>query len=365
MRLRSISAPLFGVGIVALTLAAGCTKRGFLEAPKADDEVSQSVGSFSADTHFLLEPSGSGEELLGRAVQISSSGGWTIADERAPGCEVVVEREVAEYEKEYSVALDDMTTMAAGYRDLLGLSARYGRSVSAEYKIQNQGILRADTRGPCGDVIVSSVRIGAGERSLVRQAAGEVKGGAGKGDIGARAGRSGNTKAIESMRWSTPQAYAFTFKRLGEDNALDLDLRAPSRLREGEALTLEIKVDQPAYIVVLYLEAAGPGGVLWPGPDLELPKADADAPLLLPPMGAEPLVAALREPGVAASETLVIYAFTEEADFDRLRPRGAVDGVDYAASLTRELAALPLSRWARTTLTYVIEPAAGAAAPTP
>ncbi|MCA9637746.1 MAG: hypothetical protein KC420_17085, partial [Myxococcales bacterium] len=92
---------------------------------------------------------------------------------------------------------------------------------------------------------------------------------------------------------------------------------------------------------------------------------EAGGSLTLPPAGSDPLVAALREPGVPTLETLVIYAFTEEADFDRLRPRGAVDGVDYAASLTRELAALPLSRWARTTLTYVIEPAAGAAAPTP
>ncbi|MCA9663617.1 MAG: hypothetical protein KC486_35130 [Myxococcales bacterium] len=353
------------LALLAPLALASCTKKGFLKVPEADDEVSGQVGSFTADTHFLLEPIGDPEDLLGRAVQISDSGGWTIADARAPGCEVEVVRQPAEYAKTYEVNLDDMTTLAAGYRDLLGLSARYGRSVQAEYQVQNAEILKADTRGPCGDVIVSSLRIGSGERSLVRRAAGEVKGGAGKGDIGARAGRSGKAEQIDRMEWSTPQAYAFTFKRLADQEPLDLEIAAPTSLKEGQALAIEISATQSVYLVVLFLEEDGPGGVLWPDDTLRFPKVEAGGSLTLPPAGSDPLVAALREPGVPTLETLVLFAFTEEADFDRLRPQGAVVAADYAAKLSEELVALPMSRWARTTLSYAIEPAGGAAAPVP
>lgn len=352
-----------GLLSLALGLAlglTGCTKKGFMRAPEADDEVMGQVGSFTSDTHFLLEPLGNPESLLGRSVQISDSGGWTIADARAPGCEVEAERSPAEYEKHYEVALNDMTTLAAGYRDLLGLSARYGRSIRAEYTVNNTEILKADTRGPCGDVIVSSVRVGSGERSLVRTAEGELKGSAGKAGIGGGGGRSGNANAIDSMQWSTPQAYAFTFARLTNDEHLDVDIDAPTVLHEGQTLTLEVRSTQPAHLVVLYLEEEGPGGVLWPSPELPLPKIDRDASLTLPPAGSDPLIAALREPGVAALETLVVFAFTEEADFDRLRPQGAVVAADYAATLSQDLAALPMARWTRTTLSYVIEPSTSA-----
>jgi len=342
---------------LGLALApAGCTKKGFMRAPEADDEIMGQVGSFTSDTHFLLEPLGKPEDLLGRAVQISDSGGWTIADARAPGCEVEAERSPAEYEKHYEVALDDMTTLAAGYRDLLGLSARYGRSLRAEYTVNNTEILKADTRGPCGDVIVSSVRVGSGSRSLVRKAEGELKGSAGKAGIGGGAGRSGSANALDSIQWSTPQAYAFTFARLTNDEHLDVDIHAPTVLQEGQSLSLEMRATQPAHLVVLYLEEEGPGGVLWPSPELPVPTIDRDASLTLPPAGSDPLIAGLRQPGIPALETLVVFAFTEEADFDRLRPQGAVVAADYAAELSQELSALPMARWTRTTLSYVIEP---------
>ncbi len=347
------------LGLVALA-PFGCTRQGFLKAPEADPEVSGQVGSFSADTHFLLEPIGEPESLLGRAVQISSSGGWTIADSLAPGCEVAVERSVASYEKTYQVGLDDMTTMAAGYRDLVGLNARFGRSVQAEYAVQNAEILQADTRGPCGDVIVSSVRVGTGERRLLRKAEGKAAGGAGKGEIGVRGGREGTSKVEESMRWSSPQAYAFAFKRLSQEPALDVDVSLPASLREGDALSFEIKASRAAYLVIIFLEESGQGGVLWPGPDLATPKVEAGGSLLLPPAGTDRLVAALREPGKPARESLIVYAFTEAGDFERVKPqdaREAGDGAGYAARLAKELVSLPMSRWSRATASYVIEPA--------
>jgi hypothetical protein len=69
---------------------------------------------------------------------------------------------------------------------------------------------------------------------------------------------------------------------------------------------------------------------------------------------------ALRTQGKAANETLVIYAFTEKGDFETLKPPpGSYQraGAAYAAELTSKLSAIPMRRWARTTVSYVIEPA--------
>jgi len=109
-----------------------------------------------------------------------------------------------------------------------------------------------------------------------------------------------------------------------DDEHLDVDINAPTVLQEGQSLSLEMRATQPAHLVILYLEEEGPGGVLWPSPELPVPTIDRDASLTLPPAGSDPLIAGLRQPGVPALETLVVFAFTEEADFDHLRPQGAV-----------------------------------------
>jgi len=69
--------------------------------------------------------------------------------------------------------------------------------------------------------------------------------------------------------------------------------------------------------------------------------------------------AQLAEPGVPAFETLVSYAFAEKADYDRAKPEaGAASdrGGWLAAELTKTVEQLPLSRWTRAKIHYVIEP---------
>ena len=249
--------------LMAMSLGA-CTKQGFLTAPEADPEVAGKVGSFSTETHFLLEPTSEGEELLGRAVHVSKSGGWTIADERAPGCQVRVKRSQAEYEKSYRIGLGDMTAMSGGYSDLLKLEARYGRSVEAAMKIQNLETLTADTEGPCGEVIVKSVRVGTGERRLVRKAEASAKGRAGNGALAVGGGREAATDVADEMTWSSPQAYAFTYEQSAQRKVFDFQASLNEKVADGEEIEIRFTASQDAFLVIYFLEESGAGTVLYP-----------------------------------------------------------------------------------------------------
>ena len=345
--------------LLALLALGACNKQGFLKAPDAAPEVSDKVGSFATDTHFLLEPSADAEDLLGRRVHLSSKGAWTIADERAPGCQVRVKRSAAEYQKSYRIGLGDMTAMSGGYSEILKLEARYGRSVEAAMQINNQETLTADTEGPCGDVIVNSVRVGTGERRLLRKAEGSAGGSLGRGPLQVGATREGATDVADEMSWSSPQAYAFTYKRAPQHKPLDLQVVAPETLSDGEQLELEFRSNSDAYLVIFFLEESGAGAVLYPNSLVPAPQVKKSEPLALPSADEQRIAASLRDPKVGARETLVVYAFTNRADFDQFKPSAIGDGSDavtYAANLTQALANIPISRWARATLTYEIRP---------
>ncbi len=352
-----MSRPLLAV---FLTMSLGaCTKQGFLKAPDADPEVAGKVGSFSTETHFLLEPTAEAEELLGRAVHVSKSGGWTIADERAPGCQVRVKSSQAQYEKSYRIGLGDMTAMSGGYTDLLKLEARYGRSVEAAMKIQNLSTLTADTEGPCGEVIVKSVRIGTGERRLVRKVEGSVKGSAGKGAAMVSGGREGATDVADEMTWSSPQAYAFAYEQSAQRKVFDFQASVPPSVVDGETIEFEFKASDDAYLVIYFLEESGAGTVLYPSPQVPVVKVKAGQSLTLPGADEPKIAAALRDPKKAARETLVVYAFTTREDFEQYKPAAIGDGdnaVTYAATLTKALSSVPISRWARATMSYEIQP---------
>ena len=343
-----------------LTLSLGaCTKQGFLEAPEASPELTAKIGSFSADTHFLLEPTADAEELLGRAVHISKSGGWTIADERAPGCQVRVKRAQAEYEKSYRIGLGDMTAMSGGYTELLKLEARYGRSVEAAMTIQNLETLTADTEGPCGEVIVKSVRVGTGERRLVRKADAAAKGHVGKGAATISGGREAATDVADEMRWSSPQAYAFAYERSKQSKAFNFEAEVEPAIKDGEEVRFVFKASADAFLVIFFLEANGVGTVLYPHAELPVVRIKAGEALTLPSAGETPIKASLRDPKTAARETIVVYAFTTREDFDQFKPSAIGEGDDavvYAATLTKALSSVPISRWARTTIGYEIQP---------
>lgn len=343
--------------LLGMSLGA-CTKDGFLKAPEGG-EAAEKVGGFSSDTHFLLEPTADAESLLGRRVQVSASGSWTIADDREPGCEVNVRRSGSKFKKKYRVGLSDLTAFSGGYKEMLSLEARYGRSVEAEYEIANLETLTADVKGPCGEVIVKSVRVGSGYRKLVRKAEGSAKGRAGKGPIGAEGGREGASEALDSMEWEDPQAYAFSYDHVAQSKQLDFHVTLPPKFSDGETINIAFDASETAYVIVIALEESGAGGVLYPSTEVPIPELRGKKTLVLPGPNEPAIKAQLRDPNTPARETLVVYALTSKDDFERFSPQamGVSDGMQYAQKLEAAIAKVPISRWARATLTYDIVPA--------
>ncbi len=349
---------LTGVGL-ALALAFGCTRSGFLKVPEAGEDTER-VGDFAADTHFLLEPIADPTALLGHQVYITDEGTWTIADALAPGCQVRVQRRDARYTKQYRINLGDLTAVAGGYQTLLRLEARHGRSVEAAYEIDNTEIVTADTAGPCGDVIVKSVRVGSGYRSLERKADAGVSGRAGNAAVGVEGGRQASSETLDRIAWSDPQAYAFDYDKVTQAEHLGLSVRLPETLVDGDALTLDVSARSTAYVIVVGFEESGAGQVLYPNSAVPQPMVlGPDEALRLPTTAEQTqMQVRLRDPSTAARETLVVFAFTSLSDFEWLLPQvlGISDGREYVTALTKALADVPISRWARVTVGYVIQP---------
>ena len=69
--------------------------------------------------------------------------------------------------------------------------------------------------------------------------------------------------------------------------------------------------------------------------------------------------ATLLTPGQPSRETLVVYAFAEKHDFDAMKPAAGSENPDdpvYATELTKKLQTVPISRWSRAVVGYVIQP---------
>ena len=107
----------------------------------------------------------------------------------------------------------------------------------------------------------------------------------------------------------------------------------------------------------------GKADVLWPSAEEPAPRVAPNGSAVLPSpretAAGIRIRAALAKPGTPSRETLVVYGFSNEADFERLKPAAgaaSADGAAYAADLTSKLQTLPLSRWSRSVVSYVIEP---------
>ena len=122
--------------LLAALSSAGCMKGGQVAVPEVPDEIGQQVGAVEApkEEHPLLHPTGDGEILLGREVYTSESGGWTISDSRAPGCEVTVRREPASYTRTYSADLNKMASLS------LGVSAKFVYALAWAIAFMSAGV---------------------------------------------------------------------------------------------------------------------------------------------------------------------------------------------------------------------------------
>jgi hypothetical protein len=313
--------------------------------------------------HLLLFPSNEPEALLARPVRLSEDGAWSIADARSPGCEVEVRRVPSKYHVRRRVQLKSLTAFSGTFGELLGMEAGFGSATEADIDIENTAVLKADTRGNCDQVFVDQVFVGTGKRKLLAQADAAAKASlAVPGGPGA--GVEGSSVVVDETAWDSPQAYAFTYREAGvTDHGLSLRVAMPSTVKEGQEVTLRIEADEAAYLVVFYRDATGRGAVLWPSAQEPSPQLQAGAPAFLPSAAERSagvrLMAALAEPGKAARETLVVYGFRDADDFRRVSPApGATfeDGSQAAAQLTAQMDELPLQRWTRSVVSYVITP---------
>lgn len=354
--MRTLLRPLL---FVASLIAAGCSSNALI--PKVEEAPADA--NKTGQANLLLFPIEDAEDLLGRAVQVTQDGAWTIADARAPGCEVSVQRVKAAYSTHRRVDVGSMTAVSAGYAKLVGFEAHYGHANKADIAIKNTAILKADLRGACGENVVDTVFVGTGKRALLAEA---DLGGKASGTIGALtpSAETQNSAALaDSTEWETEQAYGFTYKKLSGGEPLGLEIALPARLTDGDKIEARFTTSKKAWLVVYYLEDDGKGDVLWPSNEEPEPTALPDAPAVLPSAKerAQGMVikAALRNPKKAARESLVVYAFREKADFDRLKPQAggtSDDGAGFAATITKKIKDVPMSRWSRSVTSYVIEP---------
>jgi hypothetical protein len=142
-----------------------------------------------------------------------------------------------------------------------------------------------------------------------------------------------------------------------------LEVDFPARVTEGDLLGIRIRSSARAWLIVYYLDDHKAGAVLWPSALEPAPWVDAQHPAsLVSPresQAGQTLVAQLSRPGTPAHETFIVYALTEQADFERLKPKPdqpLAEGAAYAAGLVRQIAALPKERWAQFRADYTIEP---------
>ncbi|HVJ13959.1 MAG TPA: DUF4384 domain-containing protein, partial [Polyangiaceae bacterium] len=312
--------------------------------------------------HLLLFPSTEPERLLARPVRLTEDGAWTIADARSPGCEVEVRTVPSKYRIRRRVKLESLTAFSGTFGELLGIEAGFGSATEADIDIENSAVLKADTRGDCDQVYVDQVFVGTGRRKLLAKADAAAK--ASLIVPGAPgAGVDSKSIVVDETAWESPQAYAFTYREAGSDHGLALRVEMPTSIVEGQEVTLRIESDEAAYLVVYYRDAAGKGAVLWPSHQEQSPMVRPGAPAFLPSASERSagvrLQAALVEPGQPARETLIVYGFRDQADYARVSPPPGAsfeDGTHAAAHLTAQMDELPLQRWTRSIVSYLITP---------
>jgi hypothetical protein len=302
----------------------------------------------SSQAHLLLFPESNAESLLGRAVQRSADGSWTLADARGPRCDVSVTKEKAEFHASRAVDERSMTSVAGGYAKVVSLEANLGRESTADVDVVNTSILRAELGGVCGDLVVDTVFVGHGKRTFEPGAAPAV---------GTGRSRSG------AMSWDDEQAYGVGVRENAKTAPLDLRVELPATMDEGTEVTARFEVKQPAWLVVYRIDASGRAAVLWPSSTEPEPEATPETPAVLPSDKERAqnvhVPAQLLEPGQPARETLVVYAFADQQDFDAMKPAAGSqsdDGAGYAAELTMRLQHLPMSQWSRAVVGYVVQP---------
>jgi Domain of unknown function (DUF4384) len=169
----------------------------------------------------------------------------------------------------------------------------------------------------------------------------------------------------DAIEWADDQAYGFTAKETASTRPLEVQVQMASTiLNEGDELQVQFdSPEQPAWLIVYYVDADNHGDVLWPSNEEPEPYVAPGTPAILPSPRERArgiaFNATLPRPGEPSHETIVVYGFADKRDFDILKPSAGAenaDGPSFAASLKTKLQGIPMNRWSRTIVEYVIKP---------
>lgn len=303
---------------------------------------------------LMYLPEGDPQSLIGREVTRDAEGHIVIAGERKPGCTAKVQRVANEFSRDYESELRDVAGFEANVRRMVELQGNYESGLRLRLQVSNQHVLRGDLEGNCGASVIQEVSVGTGAREVVQVESG---GGAVAVDLGPAGGGQASgqrsTGEREALSWDTPQAWAFKLTE-GELGRALLEIVMPEELVAETEFQASVRVNAPLWLVVLYRDAEGHHGVLLPrgagrasyaaGDEVELPK----------------MVPSNLSGHDEDREMLLVYGFTEEADFALFKPpAGAIDAAradEYAARVKERLDGreIPRKRWTYAEFTYVI-----------
>lgn len=308
-----------------------------------------------ANEHLLYEPTGNAVELLGRAVTMGPDGQMVIAEELAPGCQVTSREVQSSWTRTYEADIGNIAFASASIPVIGSLRGKYGSQIRTRTEVTNEKELIVDLGGPCGEMVIKSVKVGTGSRDLQYRreasAAADVK----AYGIGVAGGDDDWERIGQSLKWSDPQAWAFTVGKFASGESIRLSIEMPTELTDGDQYTIRVSSTQQVWIIAFYEEADGRAGILLPNQETPNVLVTSGQRKPLPPMRAS-----LRDPAVAARENIVLYAFTEKEDYEEFRPpAGAVSEADATAhyrGLGERLSKLPRKRWALSKIAYLIRP---------
>jgi hypothetical protein len=304
----------------------------------------------------LLNPRGEAEQMLGLPVE-EIEGRAVIADARRPGCEVVVQKIPSQWDSHFHHEIGRTGGFTAGWQTVALLEFQYAKVLRVASSIDNVRELRADLRGPCGPSVITTVWVGTGWREMWYSKEVSGKAEANIQGVGVGGGGGDWEQIGARVAWAEEQAWAFG---LGDGSSAhaDITINMPAKLRSGQQFVPTIVVARDLWLIVLYRDADGNNGVVFPSPNLLAYQVAPGHPVQLPAM-------VITTPATHESvfETLIVYGFSEEGDFKRFAPPpGALSPVaqhEYAVALVQKLndpSVIPSARWTSTTFGFEVAP---------
>jgi hypothetical protein len=338
---------------LALTMTCGCVKAVRTSLPRS---------LLPPNEYILYAPTEDGASLLGREV-IAVDDGYEIRPHPKPGCKVRrIETHSDTYERESAQHMQYVVSLDASMSRVGGVSMEAGSEMISTLKVENSKVLTAQLEGDCGDKVITKVKIGVGQRTVMtsEHGSGGVSLGLAQTNIAAALRAKGFKDADLNMSWTQPQAWGF---EVGDGKATvdTLELRVtlePTVVADGDTYRVWVEANEPLLLLIIAQEPDNRAAVVVPAMqngsiyNITVPAATQHA---LPAATAH-----LRDPGVEQYDTLIVYGLRHEEDLDaldlNLGEMSDTGRTDQATSVMNALAKLPASRVVREEVGYRIVP---------